>query len=150
MAHLRLTIGHLYPTVVHIRVTIGYFKVAIGHYSITIGHNFFSISKHKANTTELHSKVRKTCIIFELVGIISETFLLDKIKLKVAQHNVYNANRRDENYLSKNERTTYVEMKLKAMLQNFIGVKVYRVAKAILPGAPMRHAMPRNLRDIKD
>ena len=56
---LRVTIGHL-------RVTIGNFKVTIGYYRITIGHNFFSIRKHKANTTELHPKVRKTCHSFYL------------------------------------------------------------------------------------
>ena len=35
--------------------------MTIGHHRITIGHYFFSISKHKANTTELHPKVRQTC-----------------------------------------------------------------------------------------
>ena len=59
IGHLRLTIGFLKATVVHIRVTIGHFKVTIGHYVIT----FFSISKHKANTTELHPKVRQTCYL---------------------------------------------------------------------------------------
>ena len=53
MGHLRLTIGYLKATVVHIRVTLGHLKVTIG---------FFSISKHKANTTELHPKVRQTCL----------------------------------------------------------------------------------------
>ena len=61
MGHLRLTIGYLQATVVHIRVTIGHFKVTIGHYRTTVGYNFFSISKHKANTSELHPKVRQTC-----------------------------------------------------------------------------------------
>ena len=46
MGHLRATIGHLKVTVGHLRVTIGY---------------FFSLSKQKANTTELHPKVRQTC-----------------------------------------------------------------------------------------
>ena len=49
MGHLRLTIGYLKATVVHIRVTLGHLKVTIGY------------SKHKANTTELHPKVRQTC-----------------------------------------------------------------------------------------
>ena len=62
MGDLRLTIGYLKATVAHIRVTISHFKVTIGDYRITIGHNFFSISKHKANTSELHPKVRKTCL----------------------------------------------------------------------------------------
>ena len=73
MGHLRLTIGYLKATVVHIRVTlghlrvtIGHFRVTIGHHRITIGHYFFSISKHKANTTELHPKVRQTCSSFQI------------------------------------------------------------------------------------
>ena len=41
-------------TVVHIRVTLGHLRVIKGH--------FLSISKHKANTTELHPKVRQTCL----------------------------------------------------------------------------------------
>ena len=48
MGHLRLTIG----TVVHIRVTLDHLRVT---------RLFFSISKHKANKTELHLKVRQTC-----------------------------------------------------------------------------------------
>ena len=48
MGHLRLTIG----TVVHIRVTLGHLRVT---------RLFFSISKHEANTNELHPKVRQTC-----------------------------------------------------------------------------------------
>ena len=54
MGHLRLTIGYLKATVVHIRVTLGHLKVT--NYRL-----FFSIGKHKANTTELHPKVRQTC-----------------------------------------------------------------------------------------
>ena len=50
----RVTMGHLRVTVGHIRVTLGHLKVTIGF--------FFSISKHKANTTELHPKVRQTCL----------------------------------------------------------------------------------------
>ena len=53
-SHLMLTIGYLKATVVHIRVTLGHLRVTIGY--------FFSISKHKANATELHPKVRQTCI----------------------------------------------------------------------------------------
>ena len=53
IGHLRLTIGYLNATLVHIRVTLGHLKVTIGY--------FFSISKHKAKTTELHPKVRQTC-----------------------------------------------------------------------------------------
>ena len=63
MGHLRVTIGHLRVTVGHprvTRVTLWHFRVTIGHLRVTIGY-FFSISKHKANTTELHPKVRQTC-----------------------------------------------------------------------------------------
>ena len=55
MGHLRVTIGYLKATLVHIRVTLGHLKVTTGY--------FFSISKHKANTTELHPKVRQTCSV---------------------------------------------------------------------------------------
>ena len=44
----------LKATVVHIRVTLGNYRL------------FFSISKHKANITELHPKVRQTCLPFLL------------------------------------------------------------------------------------
>ena len=54
--HLRITLGHPRVTVVHIRVILGHLRVTIGHHRL-----FFSISKHKANTTELHPKVRQTC-----------------------------------------------------------------------------------------
>ena len=53
MGHLRVTVGYL-------RVTLGHLKETIAHLRVTIGY-FFSISKHKANTTELHPKVRQTC-----------------------------------------------------------------------------------------
>ena len=55
----RVTMGHLRVTIGHLRVTI------IGHLRVTIGY-FFSISKYKANTTELHLKVRQTCLVSEL------------------------------------------------------------------------------------
>ena len=68
MGHLRVTIGHLRATMGHLRLAIGYLKatvvlirVTLGHLKVTIGY-FFSISKYKANTTELHPKVRQTCI----------------------------------------------------------------------------------------
>ena len=61
MGHLRLTIGYLKASVVHIRVTTGHLRVTSGHLRVTIDRLFFSISKHKANTTELHLKVRQTC-----------------------------------------------------------------------------------------
>ena len=51
--HYRLIIGYLKATVV--RVTLGHFKVTIG----------YSISKHKANITELHPKVRQTCFFLQ-------------------------------------------------------------------------------------
>ena len=58
LGHLRLPVGYLKATLVHIRVTLGHLKVTIGY--------FFSISKHKANTTELHPKVRQTCLYYTL------------------------------------------------------------------------------------
>ena len=67
MGHLRVTIGHLRVTVGHLRVTIGYLRVTIG---------FFSRSKHKANTTELHPKVRQTCFKCK------EHFLENKCQIK--------------------------------------------------------------------
>ena len=65
--YLRLTIGYLKATLGrvtlgHLRVTLGHLKVTLGHLRVTIG-NFFSISKHKANATELHAKVRQTCLL---------------------------------------------------------------------------------------
>ena len=56
MGHLRVTIGHLRVIVSHPRETIGHLW-PLGNYKL-----FFSISKHKANTTELHPKVRQTCL----------------------------------------------------------------------------------------
>ena len=69
MGHLRLTIGYLKATVVHIRVTLGHLKVTLGHLRVTTD-NFISISKHKANTTELHPKVRQTCYHFILGNLL--------------------------------------------------------------------------------
>ena len=66
VGHLRVTVGHPRVTIGQLRVTIGHLRVNIGHLWVTIGHlritiGFFSTSKHKANTTELHPKVRQTC-----------------------------------------------------------------------------------------
>ena len=61
VAHIRVTLGHLMVTLGHLRVTLGHLRVILGHLWVTLG-NIFSISNHKANTTELHPKVRKTCI----------------------------------------------------------------------------------------
>ena len=70
MGHLRVTVGHpwvtiglLRATMCHLRLTIGYLKATVVHIRVTLGHYrlFFSISKHMANTTELHPKVRQTC-----------------------------------------------------------------------------------------
>ena len=62
MGHLRVTVGHLRVTLDHPRVTIGHIRVTLGHLRVTIVYRlFFSISKHTANTTELHPKVRQTC-----------------------------------------------------------------------------------------
>ena len=48
-------------TMGHLRVTIGHLRVIMGHLRSAIG---YLVAKHKANTTELHLKVRQTCIIF--------------------------------------------------------------------------------------
>ena len=47
-------------TMDHLRVPMGHLRVTIGDLRVTIGH----IGKHKANTTELHPKVRQTCLLF--------------------------------------------------------------------------------------
>ena len=47
MGHLRVTVGHPW-------VTIGHFRATLDHLRLTIGYL-------KANTTELHPKVRQTC-----------------------------------------------------------------------------------------
>ena len=61
----RVTMGHLRVTIGHPRVTIGHLRLTIGHLRVTIGYFFYS--KHKANTTELHPKVRQTCLKPKLV-----------------------------------------------------------------------------------
>ena len=65
MGYLRLTIGYPKATVVHIRVTLGHLRVTVGHLRVTIGYFFY-----KANTTELHLKVRQTCF-FITVGLVT-------------------------------------------------------------------------------
>ena len=49
------------------RVTLGHLRGTVGHPWVTIGdlRVTFSLSKHKANTTELHPKVRQTCYVFK-------------------------------------------------------------------------------------
>ena len=74
IGHLSVTVGHPWVTMGHLRLTIGYLKatvvqirVTLGHLEVTIGYRlFFSISKHRANTTELHPKVRRTCSLHKL------------------------------------------------------------------------------------
>ena len=58
----RVTMGHLKVTVGHLGVNVGHNRVTIGHLRVTIGYRSLSLSKHKGNTTELHPKVRQTCI----------------------------------------------------------------------------------------
>ena len=68
VGHPRVTIGHLRATMGHLRLTIGtvvHIRVTLGHLRVT--RLFFSISKHKANTTERHPKVRQTCYYLSLV-----------------------------------------------------------------------------------
>ena len=57
MGHLRATMGHLRLTIGYLKATV--VRVTLGHFKVTIG---YSISKHKANITELHPKVRQTCL----------------------------------------------------------------------------------------
>ena len=50
-------------TMGHLRVTIGHPRVTVGHPGVIFSFLFFTLCKHKANTTELHLKVRPTCQI---------------------------------------------------------------------------------------
>ena len=68
MGHLRVTIGHLRVTVGHPRVTTGHLKATVVYFRKGNYRLFFSISKHKAKTTELHPKVWPTCFLFLLVN----------------------------------------------------------------------------------
>ena len=64
MGHLGATVGHISVTIGHIRVTIGHLRVTMGHLKVAVVHlTFLSLSKHEANTTELHPKVRQTCFM---------------------------------------------------------------------------------------
>ena len=65
VGHPRVTIGHLRATMGHLRLTIGYLKATLVHIRVTIG--YFSISKHKAITTELHLKGRQTCYVSRII-----------------------------------------------------------------------------------
>ena len=82
MGHLRVTIGHLRATMGHLRLTIGYLKATVVHIRITLGHlkvtigYFFSISKYKANTTELHLKVRQTCQFLASNSFVNITLII--------------------------------------------------------------------------
>ena len=62
MGHLRVTMGHLRLTIGYLKATVVHIMVTLGHLMVTIGY-FFSISKHKANTTELHPKVDKANLL---------------------------------------------------------------------------------------
>ena len=70
VGHPRVTIGHLRVTMGHLRLTIGYLKATVVHIRVTLGHlKAIFFSKHKANTTELHPKVRQTCCVM-LFGVL--------------------------------------------------------------------------------
>ena len=64
MGHLIVTVGHPRVTICrivgHLRVTMA----TVVHIGAMLGHLrvFFSMSKPKANATELHPKVRQTCL----------------------------------------------------------------------------------------
>ena len=83
MGHLRVTVGHPRVTIGHLRLTIGYLKatvvrVTLGHFKVTIG---YSISKHKANITELHPKVRQTCLYCICLNFILVPSLGEEVKI---------------------------------------------------------------------
>ena len=59
MGHLMVTIGHLRVTIGHLKATVVYIRK--GNYRL-----FFSVSKHKAITTELHPKVMQTCAFLKM------------------------------------------------------------------------------------
>ena len=65
----RVTVGHLRVTIGHLRVNVGHPRVTIGHLKVIMGHLRLTISKHKANTTELHPKVRQTCFFLTFMYI---------------------------------------------------------------------------------
>ena len=46
------------------RVTMGHPRVTIGHLRVIMGHLRLTIGCLKTNTTELHPKVRQTCLIY--------------------------------------------------------------------------------------
>ena len=62
-----LTLGHHKDVKGHIRVTLGHCRITIGH---PFSFLFFLLCKHKANTTELYSKVRQTCYLYlQTIGV---------------------------------------------------------------------------------
>ena len=60
--------------------------MTIGHHRITIGHYFFSISKHQANTTELHPKVRQTCSFFKYLLYVVARFMANAVFSQCVLH----------------------------------------------------------------
>ena len=56
----KVTIGHPLVTIGHLRTTMGHLRLTIG-YLLHFVFAFLFVSKLKANTTELHPKVRPTC-----------------------------------------------------------------------------------------
>ena len=69
MGHLRVNIGQLRVIVGHPRVSIGHLRATMGHlvdyrYRLSISIVDYSLSKLKENLTELHLKVRPTCLFY--------------------------------------------------------------------------------------
>ena len=79
--------GHL--TICYQRVNLGYLMTGKGHFWMTISHLFsflfYSISEHKAkaNTTELHPKVRPTCFNIFSEGICGKRGIFHSGKLVI-------------------------------------------------------------------
>ena len=72
-------------TLGHLRVTLGHLMVTLGHLWVTLG-NIFSISNHTANTTELHPKVRSTCL---KINCIWHRILWHRIAWYIAEEILY-------------------------------------------------------------
>ena len=73
IGHLGVTIGYLRVTIAPLKITIAPLKITIGHLRVFLYSSFlfFLSSKLKANATELHHKVRPTCLALRRVRLHS-------------------------------------------------------------------------------
>ena len=76
LGHFRVTISYFRVNLGHLKDAEGHFRVTIGHYRITIGQYFLYLSKHQANTTEVHPKVKKN--IYFLIVDFSKYIIICK------------------------------------------------------------------------